>query len=503
MKLVTGTEMAELDRRSIDDYGYPGLVLMENAGLRMFEAFEKEYAKDGKHPSLVFLAGGGNNGGDALVMARQAFIKGYSSIQVLLLGGRFSPAVETHLAICRHLGVHLHTWGSSKEGDRKLKKLLAGSQVFFDGLTGTGLKGSLSGKAEELVAFVNTLQGMKIALDVPSGIGDAYEEGWTAFQADITLTVGLPKLALYRPPARPFCGNIRVMEIGFPPKLLDNPQYPGELLSPEDLPPLLPRVSPAVHKYRRGSLCIFAGSPGTSGAARLTSEAAARSSAGLVTLMLEEKLYGLMAGSLRSVIGRPWDPAKNPEMGLLSKHTALCVGPGWGMEDRETWLRFCMASGRPGVLDADGITLLSRMQGKIDFHGSWILTPHAGECRRLPGVDEDQVHSEPWKAATEVAKRYNALVLLKGPVTTLARPDGRFFLIDGMEPSLATAGSGDVLAGLAGGLLAAGYSAEDAGKTAALVHLQAGRLCFREKGWYAAEDLLPVIPRILAGIEEL
>jgi len=495
MKIVSAARMAEIDRVSIEEYGYPGIVLMENAGIRMFDRFISLCGD--RSLRLVFVAGGGNNGGDALVMARQAFFAGFKHISVILTSDKFSESAEIHRRICTNLKLPVYSW---KNGETEKKEALGTIQcadVVFDGIIGTGLQGPLRGSAAEVVKEVNGCGARKIAIDAPSGIGDSFKADYPSIRADRTFTMGLPKIFLYRPAARPRCGDLEVIDIGFPPALTESESITGDFLSYDDLSGILPRMKKDAHKYTRGTVCVFAGSPGTAGAAFMTAEAAAHTRAGLVTLMLEKPLYDAAAGSFRSVMGRPWDASSNPDPAELKRFSALCVGPGWGFDTREPWLKACVASGVPGVLDADGLTLLAKMNNRPDFNGNWVLTPHPGEFARCMGQDKEALLEDLPNAVLKAAERFNAVVVLKGHVTWIGEPDGHFYVIDGMNPALGTGGSGDVLSGVLAGLLAEGLTPGMAARAAVLVHTKAGRLCFNERGWFTAEELIPYISRLL------
>lgn len=488
MKIVSASEMAEIDRLSIEEYGYPGIVLMENAGIRIFDRFLASGRNRDLH--LLFLVGGGNNGGDALVMARQALAAGFRNITIVLASDKPGDAVRTHVRICEGLHIPVRRWTAGGDIEQ--------ADVIFDGLIGTGLQGPLRGASVGLVEAVNSCRAETVAVDIPSGVGDSFEEGFPSIKADRTFTVGLPKLALYLPAARTRCGVIEVVDIGFPRILTTSDDLRGDFLSCSDLPEILPPAAPEAYKKTRGSLCVFAGSPGTLGAAFLAAETASRTRAGLVTLMLEKDLYTPAAGSFRSVMGRPWGPADSPEQVDFTGFSALCVGPGWGFDRRRAWLEACIASGVPGVLDADGLSLLAAMEVKPDLGGRWVLTPHPGECARISEKPVQEILRRPREAVLQAAEAYNAVVVLKAHVTWIGEPSGRFCVIDGMNPAMGTGGSGDVLAGLTAGLLAEGLSPSRAARAAVLVHAEAGRRCYSDAGWFAAEDLRHYIPKVLA-----
>jgi NAD(P)H-hydrate epimerase len=311
--------------------------------------------------------------------------------------------------------------------------------------------------------------------------------------------MGLPKLCLYLPRARALCGRIFVVPVGFPPALLEDPSIPGELLSSAAWRRLAPPIAADTHKNRRGHLAVFAGTRGTTGAAWLCATAAARARVGLVTLFADPEIYPLVASKLTSVMCRPWDPPQRDAWDP-TRYSAVLVGPGWGLaDDKAAWLETLLALPLPGVIDADAITLLGEKAAvrKVDLGGRWVLTPHPGEFARLTGTAPDAVLDDPVGHAVAASKRLNAIMVLKGHSTIVAAPDGRFWILDGGNPALATAGSGDVLAGLIAAGIAGGLPPLDAARFGVSLHAFTGARAARQLGWFLAEDLVPLVSRVL------
>lgn len=491
MKAVSSRVMAEIDRRAQDEFGFPGIILMENAGLKGYLML-KERLWGGKLPTglLAFVVGKGNNGGDALVMARQAFLEGKRELSLVYVGAPDPLQAQ----MCEGLGIPYLRWG-----EEPARAAIAAASVLFDGLTGTGLEGALRSPLPEVVEAMNDSAALTVAIDVPSGVGDAYRPGFAAVHADVTLTMGLPKLSLYLPHARPLCGEIWVVPLGFPPQLIGDPALPGELLDREAARSGLSEPPAEAYKNRRGALAVFAGAPGTTGAAVLAAGAAARSRAGLVSLFAEPEIYSVVASHLTSVMAKPWDPRLPPAQTFdPSGFSALLVGPGWGQtENRLQWLSALIASGLPGVLDADGLNLLATHPelAPEGCGGRWVLTPHPGEFARLSGVDRRTVMEDPLPPLLELARRLDAVVVFKSHVSYIGTPDGRYWILDGMNSALGTGGSGDLLAGIIAGFLATGAEPEAAARAGVYVHHRAGRRGYDELGWFAAEELLPFIAR--------
>jgi NAD(P)H-hydrate epimerase len=365
-----------------------------------------------------------------------------------------------------------------------------------DGLLGTGLSGEVRSPLKELIQRCNESSAARIAVDIPSGIGDAYRAGYAAFRAGCTLTVQLPKLCLYLPHARSYCGDIHIVPGVFPPQAIGGEDIPGTLIDEPLKQRLLRPLQADTYKGKRGHLAVFAGSEGTTGAAWLCSNAAARCRAGLVTLFLDRELYGANIPKYTSVMLRPREGG-SPE---VSRFDALLVGPGWGLnEQREAVLQALFKSRLPGVLDADGITLLARLLSRerrpapVRLGNRWILTPHPGEFARLLGLKTAQVLADPLPHLLRASAELEAVIVLKGHCSFVAGPSGSYGILDGMNPAMATGGSGDVLAGICAGLLTSGYNPEEAAVLAVALHSQIGRRLYSERGYFLAEDMVEAV----------
>jgi hydroxyethylthiazole kinase-like uncharacterized protein yjeF len=496
MKLVDSAQMSAIDARSQREFGFPSIVLMENAGVKATAALRRYVMRGALAQSpMTFVCGKGANGGDALVMARQLLMKGFTKLSVVLAAER--PGEETdagrNLLMAEKLGIRAVSYTADRRG---AEALIADSEWLFDGIAGTGLRGRLS----EPLAEVAAARAVKIAVDVPSGLGDGFKAGFPAVRADYTLTMGLPKRCLYLPHARILCGVIIVVPLGFPPSLVNDPVIRAELLEGGSFRRLMPEIRADAHKNTRGHLAVFAGSPGTTGAAWLAATAAARARLGLVTAFLGKEEYPTLAVKLASVMAAPWSEAE-PEKGFdAARFSGILVGPGWGLSPaRQRWLERIIMMKTGGVIDADGLTLLGRLaEAKTpDLGGRWVLTPHPGEFTRLSGMGKDAVMDDPYGQASAQAVRLNAVVVLKGACTYIAEPSGSVWVHDGMNPALATGGSGDVLAGLIAAGIAGGMSATEAALFGVSLHGRIGRIARRKIGWFLAEDLLPLVSRVL------
>jgi hydroxyethylthiazole kinase-like uncharacterized protein yjeF len=498
MKIVSAEAMAHIDSRSRTEFAFPSSILLEDAGVKAWASVRRVIWSGTRHGRLVFLAGKGNNGGDAFVMARQAAVERAHPLAIILANGRPTDDSDPGrmLAICEALGIPCMSWPAQADA---VRARLREADWVFDGIAGTGIRGALRPPLSDLVEAANESPGKRIAIDVPSGLGDEFRQGHPAIRADFTLTMGLPKLCLYLPHARVLCGRIMVIHVGFPPRLLEDPDIPGELLLSRAWRKLAPPIAPDTYKNRRGHLAVFAGARGTTGAAWLSASAAARSRLGLVTLYVDSDAYPIVAQKLTSVMCRPWDAAE--AAWDHASFSGVLAGPGWGLaEAKERWLERLLALPVKGVIDADGISLLGRISSRAtpDLGGRWVLTPHPGEFSRLTGTPREDVLADPVARSVEASARLNAVITLKGHCTIVATPPGRYWILDGANPALATGGSGDVLAGVIAAGIAGGMSPVDAALFGVSLHASVGRLAARRLGWFLAEDLVPLISRALS-----
>lgn len=508
--LVLCSEARLLDRRTQEEAALPGLLLMEDASLRLWDALSPLLSaalrdRGPSTPALVALVGRGNNGGDALAVLRQAASSSFAGqglAAVLAPGAGDREPAAVYAASLRALGLRLLDW----EGEREAAlAAIGGAALLLDGLSGTGLEGSLRGSPAELLRAAAASGRPLASIDLPSGLSDAYAPGFPLAEARYTLSIEPGKLALYAPAARAAAG--RILRIGgvFPAGC--GAASPYSLLEKEDLEPLLPRPGRDAHKGKRGRLALFAGSPGMTGAARLAAASAAAASAGIVRLFADSALLSELSGGSAVVqTEEGFDP------GCCD---AVLAGPGWGRGGgRALCLERLIASGLPLVLDADALRLLAEIGEPPDLGGRAILTPHPGEFSALSGRPVEELLASPGPALAAEAKRRGAIIVLKASTTWIANPDGRIAVWEGLEPSLATAGSGDVLAGLIAGLLAArraeaktcpasaGAGLWEAAIAGVIAHGLAGKRAWAARGWYEAQALVGEAALVLSGKEE-
>jgi hydroxyethylthiazole kinase-like uncharacterized protein yjeF len=491
-RLVSCSEASRLDEETRRAAALPAILLMEDASLRLWDALKPIASSLGAGCGtgpMVALCGAGNNAGDALALMRHARFAGLDDLVAIL--GRDEPGelAAIHLASLRSLGIAALSWSHDREA---CLSLLAGAALVVDGIAGTGLDGPLRGGLAELVEAANAAGRPIASIDLPSGFYDGFHGG-SRISASWTLSIEPRKAALYAPSARSAAGEIVPVEGVFPrrPAMRLDGEAGAFLIEESDIGSWLPPDSPARHKGRRGRLAAFAGSIGSSGAACLASRAALASGAGLVSLFASAELVPILSSRLEAVMVKP-EPAEPGAIGAERWDAAL-AGPGWGRTERNrAALGRLLGSGLPAVLDADAIRLYSALLSSgFEPSGPLILTPHPGEYEALTGVAPETALADPATTLRERAAALRAVIVLKSHVTWIAAPDGRLAVWEGMESGLATAGSGDVLAGLAAGISAA--------CAAVAAHGTAGRRARAERGWFEAGDLVAEAGRILGG----
>ena len=514
MKVLTAAAMRELDERAMGELGVPAAVLMENAALGVIEALADRFA--GARRVAVF-CGPGSNGGDGLAVARHLLVRGWRPQVWLVHGGRgVGEEAARQLAICRALPLDVHEVGD----EEALRAALAGargSDLVVDALFGTGLARPLSGLFAAAVEGLCALGAPVLAVDLPSGLdASTHLPPGPHVAADLTVTFAALKVAHVLPPAALACGEVAVADLGVPPSLVEEADGDLELLAAEELVGLLTPRPAAAHKGDFGHLLVVAGSPGKAGAAILAGRAAVRAGAGLVTIAVPAPLLTAVdVGSIESMSlplpadeeGRLRADAVAPVLAACERCTAVAVGPGLGVEGqtRTAIRRLAREVTLPLLLDADGVNAFAgEPEALRERRAPTVLTPHPGELARLLAIPTAAVVEDRVAAARSAAERSGAVVALKGQLTAVASPDGLVALNPTGNPAMASGGSGDVLTGLLGALLAQGLDAFDATCLAVYLHGLAGDLAvdrLRVEA-LAASDLLAELPAALRAMRE-
>lgn len=440
---VTAAQMQAIEVQ-LFDAGFPVAALMEKVAGRITHYWLKHWDRSQRVGVLV---GPGHNGGDALVVARELHLQGYS-VGVYSPFERYKPLTLEHGRYCRSLGIPWYqTWS-------ELEASLDQSCCLLDGLFGFGLSRPLTGEIAAAVDSINQRRMSVVSIDLPSGIHtDSGEVLGTAIKAETTLCLGLWKRACLQETAQPYLGQIELIDFDIPlaniQAVVGVPPAVQRLTSKRALQALPLKRSSVAHKYTAGQLLVIAGSRQYAGAALLTGHGAIASGVGMVTLVVPETIRPLMVAQLPSalVIGAEetsiGEIASLPPLDL-DRYDAIACGPGLAQVD---WLADILASPTPLVLDADGLNGITACQ-LIDRQGVTVITPHPGEFRRLfPDITSGH------GGALKASQITGAMVVLKGAKVAIANSD-RLWLNPYSTPALARGGSGDVLTGLMGGLMA-------------------------------------------------
>ena len=485
--VLTPDEAADLDRET-QAAGVPADVLMERAGRAVARA-ARELAGGAYGRRAVVVAGKGNNGGDGFVAARHLARAGVRTTVVLLEDE--DALREPSATNARRLG-EVAAVRVRRFDEHGLGRELARADVAIDAIFGTGFRGMPEDEWAAAIAGINAATAPVVAVDIPSGVNGAtgVVEG-EAVAADLTVTFGAAKLGAVLMPGAEHAGVIRVVDIGFPDELLRADAW---LTEPSDVSSWLPARTADTHKRASGVLVVVAGSRDMTGAARLIATAAGRIGAGLVTVAAPDAaLRAIQAGLVEStflslpqtddgVIARD---AIQPLLERLARADALAIGPGLGTDEetvafvREV-VRRCPV---PLVLDADGLNAFAGDAAALaEREAEAVLTPHAGEFARLTGVKARDLEADRPRQVRDLADRTGAVTVLKGSRTTIADPHGRLVVNVTGSPVLATAGTGDVLTGMIGGLLARGTATLESAAAATYLHGLAGLLAGDELG---------------------
>lgn len=492
IELLTPDEMSECDRLTIAG-GVPGIVLMEKAGRAVADAVAR-------HPlgtRAVAVCGPGNNGGDGFIAARVLAERGYP-VRVLLFGDAAALRGDAAEAARR--------WGRPIEAAKP--EALGDAGVIIDALFGAGLNRVVDGVARALIEAMNASGAPIIAVDLPSGINGASGAVLgVAVKARESITFFRRKPGHALLPGRLHAGTVRVADIGIPDSVLEQVQVRAFANGPELWGRAFPVPRLDGHKYSRGHAVVVSGDVSFTGAARLAARAALRAGAGLVTLASPHAALAVNAAASLAVMVRAVDGAAELTALLADQRlNAVALGPGLGVgEGTRALVVSALDGARAVVLDADALMSFQDAPDAL-FHAIGarerpvVVTPHSGEFARLFGKDSQAIQSlSKLDQARAAARASGAIVLLKGPDTVIAAPDGRAAINENAPPWLATAGAGDVLAGIITGLMAQGMPAFEAACAGAWLHGEAGNTA---GPGLIAEDLSEVFPDIYRRLFE-
>ncbi len=518
--LATAEEMRRADRRATERYGVPSLVLMENAGRGAADALERVLgAVRGRRVAVV--CGKGNNGGDGFVVARHLLGRG-ARIFAWLVGrvGEVRGDARVNLDALQRAGEAVaEAPEAAGPAFERMAEELRAADIVVDALLGTGARGPATGPVAAAIEAINASGSADrpvCALDLPSGLpSDGEVPAGPVVRAVLTVTFGLPKLGLFLPAGVAHAGRIEIADLGVPRAWLAE-GIPTGLLEVADATAALPVRPHDAHKGRYGHLLVVAGSVGKTGAAVLACLGALRSGTGLVTCATPGSQQPVVAAQLSEAMTEPLPEtaartisAKAVErvVELLARMDAVALGPGIGLDpETQAAVRTLVRDvERPMVVDADALTALAGRAGLCrDAPAPRLLTPHPGEAARLLGCGIADVQADRIGSARRLAAESGAVVALKGARTVVAAPDGEVALNPTGNPGMATGGTGDVLTGIVGGLLAQGVAPIDALRAAVYLHGLAGDIAAETRGQagLVAGDVAGSLPAAIRRVLE-
>lgn len=513
MKVSTVDQMRGLDSAAAGKYGVDHHLLMENAGHSAYYVILREMGVRGRR--FVVVAGVGNNGGDALVVARKLHSSG-GSVRAFVVGdpsGYAGPALQNY-EIASKIGIKLSTITGEAQLE-ELRSSLAWCDAVVDGLFGTGLSRDITGIHRSVIDEINAAGRTVFSVDIPSGIGgnDGRVYG-AAVRATYTITFGLPKLGNVLYPGYYYGGKLFVSHISFPPELQDSPDIRTEL----NEPPELPWRPPWGHKGTFGKLLAVAGARNYYGAPYFSSLSFLKAGGGYSRLAAPRSVIPFIAARASEVVYLPMDETDSGALAssnvarvleLIDQYEidVVVLGPGISLDQEAQSLARALAPEveRPLILDGDGLTAISSDPSILRSRGKpTVLTPHPGEMARLLGISIGEVESNRVGTARRAAKDLNSYVVLKGAHSIVAYPDGRAFINMSGNSGMGTAGSGDVLTGTIAAMIGLGLDAGDAVRAGVFIHGLSGDLAAAAKGedGITAEDVLQWLPAATKAMRE-
>lgn len=511
MKVLKAKEMAFADENTINLTGIPSLVLMENAGRTTTQITLDKY-KDKEN--FVVVAGSGNNGGDALVVARYLFKAG-KKVKTYILSSSRQKLSQDNL---KNLEIYENIGGEvlfiTEKNLRKLQFALKNADVIIDGIFGTGFKPPVKGYREKVIKIINNSKKPVVSVDIPSGLfSDSGQIEGEFIKADITITFAYPKLCHILYPASEYCGEVFVVDISIDEHYLQ--EIKRYILTPKNI--LLPKRKKNSHKYTYGHNLVIGGSVGKSGAVIMASKASTKAGAGLTTALIPQEINQVVESNLIEEMSIP----VSSKDGLFSKKalgeikniikkgkfSSITIGMGMSINDSTlSIIEYILKVKKPIVIDADGLNNLALIDNFKNLLKKrkypTILTPHVGEMSRLTGLETSYINNNLEEVAKEFSKDTESIVVLKSSRVVIAYKYEVYYSIKGNE-GMATAGTGDVLAGILGALVNR-LEPLEAVKTGVYLHGFSGDLAVKDLGVESlkATDLIDYLPKAYFELEK-
>lgn len=513
MRICTSHEMRELDRLAEQEYGLEATLLMENAGRAASQVLLEYYPEAGRATEILIFAGKGNNAGDAFVVARRLIcLELRVRIFHLEADGGYTGATKKNFDILKRMKAKMTQLENASDLDQFLQTS-SGPFTIVDGILGTGLKGGLEGIFYDIVKMINTLNCAEVmALDIPSGVsGDSGQIRSNSIQASLTVSFGFPKFGHFLPPGAGRRGNLVNVDISLPPRF----RREGDkfLLMKEPMSKLIQERDRYGHKNSFGHSLLIGGSPGRIGAISMAASACHKMGTGLVTVAtwedcLDNVLIKLQDETMAVPVRLHGSEAENYRKNLPT-YSSIVVGPGLGLRPEGKLLMESLltAYNGPLVLDADALNLVAdyKLHELLrNRRAPTVVTPHPGEMSRLLGISKDEILADPIQAVRDAVKATHAVVVLKGAATLIGSTDDMLYLNHYPNDGMATAGSGDVLAGMIGGLLGQHMDPFQGTLLGIYLHSLAGDFAAQEYGHRSmtAPDIIKSIANAFKDIKD-
>ena len=471
MELLTPSQMQQVDEKAIKTLQIPGLLLMEHAAHQVFSYLKAHF--EGK--KICVVCGPGNNGGDGLAIARQLMMWSTCPVKIIMVAPyhKLTEDGKTYFTICKNLGANLLE--VTEDNENEIIDQIDDAEVIVDALFGTGLTRPVQGQYKKIIEHINAANSKVISVDIPSGIdGLTGQIQGICVKADWTITFVRPKLGLYLYPAIEYTGEVRVVKIGIPDKLVKDIEVRAFSIEKQEMKALLPIRPIRSNKGSFGKVLTIGGSLGMAGAISLTSMAAYKVGCGTVTSIvprcileiMQQKLTEVMAIGLKDTDGHFGKEAAYELKTLLPNYHIVAIGPGIGRSKAVlSMLIEVLESDKPCIIDADALYFIPEVLELLKVRiAPTIITPHPGEMARLVGANIEEILKNPLKYVEEFAKKFNTITVLKLEKTVIADRTGIIYINRYGNSGLAKGGSGDTLTGIITGLLAQHLTPIDAAK---------------------------------------
>jgi len=503
MKVAKVDEMKDLDRRAVEEFGISEGLLMENAGQAVYFVMLQEFGI--KNNKFVVLCGGGNNGGDGLVIARKIHSNG-GEAKVFLLDdeSKFRGAAKENFKIVSRMPIEIARVDSI---DPIIAEVID-CDAIVDAIFGTGLVREVSGIYRDVIQLVNENQMTVFSVDIPSGInGDTGEVMGVAVKADYTVTFGLPKLGTMLYPGYEHCGKLYVSHISFPPTLYNSQIIKVEINNPIELP----ERAQDTHKGSYGKALFIAGSSSYFGAPYFSALSFLKAGGGLSYLATPKSISPFLASKGSEIVFLPQKETPSGSIALENMDELLefsqavdmvVLGPGISLarEAQELVRELTLKIDKPLLIDGDGITAIAEDLGKIkNRKAPTVITPHLGEMSRITKIEISEINKNKIGVLQRTARELNAIIILKGAHTLIGYPDETVFINVSGNSGMATAGSGDALTGIITAIYNLGLALEEAVRMGVFIHGFSGDIAAVDKGedGITAQDILDSLPETM------